>query len=359
MALPISQLQAQVQNPILSALEGYQAGREMRKEDARFASEQLINRQAQEDRLANQAIVAQKQARQSEMHQGLRDLSENPNRTAKDLQDFSLRFPEMEENLRIANESASAEAREEDAIRAFNISTAINSGNADVAIEIAERYRDAARNSGDENKAALVDNLIDQMKTSPKAASLASEISAFFGMGAEKYAEMQGKLALQKQAQGAKDLTARQDDYGFYVSDQLKRGGDILSFNDWDLQKSDAASARVSQDLAERKFTASEKAAAKKEEVRKFEEIQEESGYKTFKELEDLYKASVAGTFKKAFGVWGGRKPITAEKVKSDYEYVTGNAAEVAVEQSPDVPTATSASGEKVQFVNGQWIPVE
>lgn len=352
------------------ALEGFQQNRNNRREDEVDQQKRTLFDQQQQDRQVALDEAIQTKERNDAFRERMRQIRANPNRTTKDFQDVMLDFPVLGKGVQPLLENESTEALKEQGTMAFGVKTALKNGKPEEAIIILERTAEAHRNSGDENKAKIFDLLIEQIENDPEGAEFAVDFGAFMALGPKDHAEFNAKLELQKQAQGVKDLTARQDDYGFYVSDQLKRGLEPLSFNDWDLQKNDNAATLVGQELSQKKFDAAELKTARAEQRLRFKDIQEEMPYKSFKALEDAYKRAIKLPEDKRGkavlgneGLFNVQQNISAEKVISDYEFVTGKVAEevaeTVVEQSTDIPTATSADGKKVQFINGQWVPVE
>jgi len=200
MALPIAQLQGLVENPIHQALAGYEAGRQ---------------------EAAQRQQLQAKQARNVEIQGALRGLFENPNVKVTDYARIITQYPELAQQLKAPLETFEKSEQEAMKNQALSVYTAVRGGNLEMGKQLLGQYSEAARNSGDEDRANLLDSLGSTLEDNPEAYKTQSGLLLSAIMGGDEFAEMMAKA---DERSGGADK--READLGFTKAQTAKLEAD-------------------------------------------------------------------------------------------------------------------------------------
>jgi hypothetical protein len=164
-----SVLQERFTSPIQAAIGGLQAGQQF-----------SITEEAREERRA--AIEAQKQqARQ--MQFDLAALSENPNPSAKDFSDITLKHPQLAKEFKQSFDILSEERKETTQSQVLKIFSALNAGENDIARQMVEEIKQGAANAGLTEEEKNAETFLKIMETSPEAAKTTAALQLASTMG--------------------------------------------------------------------------------------------------------------------------------------------------------------------------------
>jgi len=207
MIQPINYL-TDIQNPLESALKGYQTGLQIRQQ-----REQLEN-------------INQKREQAKTLQNDLLVLSNNPNPKASDFSKLMIKYPELSESFKKNWEIVSESQKEYKLNQLTNVYAALQSDNINVANKILEDQKEAYLNSGLEDEAKKTDIMIKQIEINPKAAKTATQFALASVMGPEKFNETLSKL---QQSQTSKYRTLNESekkDLGLDPSKPYQIGSD-------------------------------------------------------------------------------------------------------------------------------------
>jgi hypothetical protein len=169
MALPIAQLQGLVESPLQRALAGASQGRQ---------------------EAAQQQELQAQQARRAEIQGALQSLASTPNVRDTDYARIITQYPELAEQLKAPLETFAKEEQEAMKNQALSVYTAVRGGNVEMGKRLLEKYSEAARNGGDDNRADLLEAHIDTLENNPDITKneLGVLLNAVFGP--DKFAEL-------------------------------------------------------------------------------------------------------------------------------------------------------------------------
>lgn len=179
----------EAENPIDSMMKGMQQG--------------IGIRQYQEQLNAQAAA----QQRASAMNQGLYELSQNPNATAKDYARFGVMFPESMDNLKKSWELQSPENQSSLLNEMSQVYAASLTGNNDLAKSILQNKYDAAVNSGDAEKANTYKAMIMGADSNPNFLRTSSGLALSSIMGADKFGSTFESLGKEQRAEQEQPYT--------------------------------------------------------------------------------------------------------------------------------------------------------
>ena len=179
----------EAENPIDSMMKGMQQG--------------IGIRQYQEQLNAQAAA----QQRASAMNQGLYELSQNPNATAKDYARFGVMFPESMDNLKKSWELQSPENQSSLLNEMSQVYAASLTGNNDLAKSILKNKYDAAVNSGDAEKANTYKAMIMGADSNPNFLRTSSGLALSSIMGADKFGSTFESLGKEQRAEQEQPYT--------------------------------------------------------------------------------------------------------------------------------------------------------
>lgn len=201
MPVNYAQFLAGVPSPVDRLQEGIAAGQSQQLNTQQIQQNDVILENQRADQAAAQAQAAQQSAIQGE----LVELSNNPNRTAKDIQDFIIRNPAYADKLKEPMAAMNDEQRQVSLNEAINVKAALSSGDTERAIQILKDRKQAAINSGDQQEADKSDIMIKTIQSSPEGAG--AMIDMFIAANdPEKFVESSGKLAEQQRLQESEPL---------------------------------------------------------------------------------------------------------------------------------------------------------
>ena len=160
-----------VANPINQALTSYKTGIAMRQ----YAQQQA---QAEEDR---KRVVT--------MREDLATLSQKPDATGEDYSQIMLKYPEMSEKFKKSWDILNEEQQQNQLSTMSQVYSALESGNSEVAKNILEEQKKAAKNAGLQDEANKANIMIKQIEASPDAAKLSSRLALSSILGPKEFAD--------------------------------------------------------------------------------------------------------------------------------------------------------------------------
>lgn len=180
----------QTVSPLNSAIAGYQAG-------AAIGQNQINQEVAMQER--QKAIQAEQLKRQQtmQMQTDLASLSKNPNAGAKEYSEMILKYPDMKDHFEQSFSMLSEEKKAANQSQALSLFSALDAGQVDVAKNLVERRMQAAKNSGDEEGAAMASAMLQLVSTSPEAAKTSAGLLLSASMGPDKFASTWDELQTQ------------------------------------------------------------------------------------------------------------------------------------------------------------------
>lgn len=196
MAVNFAQFLSGIPSPVDRLEEGVLSGQNQQLNTQKIEQNDVILENQRAEQQAAQAAAQQKAVLNAE----LVSLSQNPNRTAKDLQDIIIRNPGLADSFKAPLAQMNNEQRQVSLNEAINVKAALSVGNTEKAVQILEDRKEAALNSGDQQEADKSDIMIKTITANPDAAG--TMIDMFIAANdPDKFAEVSG--ALQDQAQDA------------------------------------------------------------------------------------------------------------------------------------------------------------
>ena len=150
------------------------------------------------------------QAKKLEFQTALGNLGKNPSPQA--LQAIMVAYPQLGESLRANFDMLNSEQKQNNLMRATQVSSALSAGGVPAALKLVETQRLAAENSGDSANADALKVLKEQIEMNPDAALTTVDMYLNANMGQEQYAsfyEKRTKNARENQLQPG--VIAKQD----------------------------------------------------------------------------------------------------------------------------------------------------
>jgi len=138
--------------------------------------------------------LAQQQQLAAQQQKDLAALAANPNPTAEDYAKFSLKYPQMADNVRKSWDMMGADKQKNQISAGTQILSALRSGNTDVAVDLLNQRATAQRNSGDETAAKATEALAQTAQMNPKVASDTIALTLSAAMGPNNFSNAMGAL---------------------------------------------------------------------------------------------------------------------------------------------------------------------
>jgi hypothetical protein len=181
-----------VQTPFQSAMQGYQEGAAVRKE--------------QEQRAQQQAATEQ----QRQMQTDLSELSKNP--TTQALSAMSIKYPQLSEQFKRSYDMLGSDQQKNELGHATQVYAAVQSGRGDIAAKLLRDRATAMRNSGEEDKAGVSEAMAKLVEQHPESFKTTAGLMLSSVMGPDKFADTFGKLGSESRAteQAPADLAKKQ-----------------------------------------------------------------------------------------------------------------------------------------------------
>ncbi len=170
---------------------------------------------ALQDRQNAQQAQQQQQMQQMQMQRELNELANNPNPIAKDYARVATKYPQLSEKLKHVWEPLDAEQKQNRISQSTQVFAALKSGNSELAADLLNNQAEAARNSGDDRQAGLLEGLVKTIAINPKAVADATALTLSQAMGPEKFASVYDSLTktpveAEKLAQESANLPTKQ-----------------------------------------------------------------------------------------------------------------------------------------------------
>jgi hypothetical protein len=167
-----------VQDPFTAGLKGYQ-----------MAQQQRTQAMAIEQQRQQMAAEEQKRIRQAEYQQAQAELAQNPNATAQDYIRLQGMYPEKAQAIKDMNSQRSEAQLQGDLNIMQKVNTAMAAGKNDVAIDYLNIYSTALKNSGREDQAQSINNIIEMAKEHPEAVKSELYQQLLANWGPEKFSQ--------------------------------------------------------------------------------------------------------------------------------------------------------------------------
>lgn len=174
-------------NPGASFMEG---ANQMAQFANNQATVQANQQKAEAQRIANERVQYQ-QKRFSE-------LAQNPDPRA--VQKFMLEFPEVTEQFKVSYQQLNEREKEEATKVQYMVSTAIQQGKPEIAVQQLDRMIEAAKNSGDAVNLNRLEMERDLVLASPEGAQLSANGFLFSNWGPDKYGAYVKSMGEEKRA---------------------------------------------------------------------------------------------------------------------------------------------------------------
>jgi len=179
-----------VPNPTQDVMKGIQQGMSLAQ-----GVGQMANLRSQRDLAdAKKAQVEQQQKQFGILQKDLGALSSKSNPTAKDYTDVMIKHPQISEHLNKSYNIMNQDQKDQAVKDASNIYSAISANNTDLAVQLLEKKKLAAENSGLKVEADAADAMIQMIKMNPEAAKTTAGLFLASSVGADKFPEMYDKL---------------------------------------------------------------------------------------------------------------------------------------------------------------------
>jgi len=233
------------QNPLQMAMQGFSdAGAIQQAQQQQQIGQQNID--------LNQMKVAEyqkAQAKQQEFQAALAGLGPKPSPQA--LQSVMLAYPQLGESLKANFDILNSEQKQNKLMQATQISSALSSGGVNAAVDLVEKQRLAAENSGDTAGADSLGVLKQQIEMNPDAALTTVDMFLNANMGPEQYASFYEKRTKNVRENQLQPGALAEQDF------QLMQLGTNMGVNPKTTQKiiDSYKGAGVSQDTARNLFT--------------------------------------------------------------------------------------------------------
>ena len=196
----------QTANPLSMAMQGFKDAGAIQA----AKQQQAIGQQNFELNQMKVDEYQKAQAKKQEFQTALAGLGKNPSPQA--LQAIMLDYPQLGESLRANFEVLNSEQKQNKLMQATQISSALAAGGVDAALNLVEKQRLAAENSGDTVGADSLEVLKQQIQMNPDAALTTVDMFLNANMGPEQYVsfyEKRTKNARENQLQPG--VLAKQD----------------------------------------------------------------------------------------------------------------------------------------------------
>lgn len=236
----------QVQQPFNAGLVGFAQGAQIG---------QVVQEQRQRDAALQQQAL---------LKQDLAALAANPNPTARDYSNLTLRHPQLIEHFKQAWGMVNEEQKASRINQATQVYAALESNNPEVAQRLLTEQASAFRNSGDEERAKQAEVMSELLKVNPDQGKRSIGLMLAANMGPEKFESTFSGLATtsradEKQPADVKEANARAESAAVAakfaesnaVKDLEKKGWDIKKVqSDIDVSKANVAIARQNAAIA-------------------------------------------------------------------------------------------------------------
>jgi len=177
----------QTANPLSMAMQGFKDAGAIQA----AKQQQAIGQQNFELNQMKVDEYQKAQAKKQEFQAALAGLGKNPSPQA--LQALMVAYPQLGESLRANFEMLSSEQKQNNLMRATQVSSALAAGGVPAALRLVETQRLAAENSGDIPNADALKVLKEQIEMNPDAALNTVDLFLNANMGPEQYASFYEK----------------------------------------------------------------------------------------------------------------------------------------------------------------------
>ena len=169
-------------NPLQMAIQGYSdAGAiQQARQQQQIGEQNLLLNQMKIDE------YKKAQAKKLEFQTAMAGLGKNP--SAQDYQKLMIQFPSMAATLKEPYDMLNSEQKQNKLMQATQISSALAAGGVDAALNLVEKQRLAAENSGDTVGADSLGVLKQQIQMNPDAALVTVDMFLNANMGPEQFA---------------------------------------------------------------------------------------------------------------------------------------------------------------------------
>lgn len=205
MAVNFAQFLSGIPSPVDRLEEGVLSGQNQQLNTQKIEQNDVILENQRAGQQAAEAAAQNKAALDAE----LVALSQNPNRTAKDMQDIIIRNPGLAESFKAPLAQMNNDQRQVSLNEAINVKAALSLGNTEKAVQILEDRKEAALNSGDQQEADKSDIMIKTITANPDAAG--TMIDMFIAANdPEQFADNFDKLQSQSRERALDPLNKEQ-----------------------------------------------------------------------------------------------------------------------------------------------------
>jgi hypothetical protein len=234
------------QNPLQMAMQGFSDAGAIQQAQ----QQQQIGAQTLELNQMKVAEYQKAQAKQQEFQSALAGLGPKPSPQA--LQKLMMAYPQLGESLKSNFDILNAEQKQNKLMQATQVSSALAAGGVNAAVNLVEKQRLAAENSGDTAGADSLGVLKQQIEMNPDAALTTVDMFLNANMGPEQYAsfyEKRTKNARENELQQGKiskqeaDIAKILSDMNINVLSEVRQGAEAgidltqLIANDSELKK--------------------------------------------------------------------------------------------------------------------------
>lgn len=198
MTIDYSRYMQSLQNPLASAMQGYQMGAQIKQ---RGLQNKLI--EAQTEAAQSRALSAkQQQEKAMEMQHEMVLLSEKQDKTAADYIAMQTKYPSIAEHYSKVVDQFNDEQRRVNSDKMLNLYSAINSGMIDEAKALLQQNKEAALNSNDPQGAKGAEIMLKQLELNPEALKTSAGMFLAKSMGEDQFVDSLTKMNADARARG-------------------------------------------------------------------------------------------------------------------------------------------------------------
>lgn len=168
----------------------------------RLTTQQLVL-DASRQQLEQQRLQAEQQAAQQNDLSNLANLVSAGKARPEDYLTIMTKHPTLAAGIKTGWDAMTSKQRDAEATFGLNIVNALQNNQPDIATKLLQERADAFRNSGQEQKAKEMEDVMQMVNINPNAALMTGNMWLSQGLGAEKFLELQSKSA-----KGESDLPA-------------------------------------------------------------------------------------------------------------------------------------------------------
>ena len=182
MSGPINYL-TNVKSPVESALQGYSSGLQIRKQQGDMQLQQEKMQKNQQERERAKALQAD-----------LGELMENPDIGSEGYSRLMLKYPEMSDHFKQSYDMLSSEQQQNKLEQMTQVYSALETGDLDVAKELLENQKAAAKNAGLTDEEKQIDITLRQLEMNRNAVRTSTRLGLSALMGEDKFSQTFSQL---------------------------------------------------------------------------------------------------------------------------------------------------------------------